>query len=404
MNTHKKSSQACVYTGIPHLIRCLSHQMLIDVDHLAHDAPIAIVQWTHTLRMKPMLLVARRQVLQVPFAEHHVVLSSCGMSGGQTATCEDLLAQAQPELVENVTCHSAHAVAADIPAFLAVKEVLNGNTRGGPDGSSLDVGTPNWCWNSCDGPYLHWYNKTGHRLRHVHFFWFLEWDVVWTGDIVPILSSFSEAAPPLLALADNSMEAITRNTSTNVAPSADHGRQGWRRKYDLMCPNPGWANFHWTAHRTKRDTKLVNNSHVYRCVTNILRMTPRLLGAVLAFSQQKRGAMFCEMRSASICSMNPWCTMGSFFDRTHAQLFHTSRMPYVNASNVTNLTEHQVNKVRQWWVASYMKGNDVQDAQFVVGEPLLYHAYKWAASGSATRSWLGLGMSAPSSTTPIASS
>ena len=36
-------------------------------------AALAIVQWTHTLVMKPMMLRAREQILRSSFAEHHVV-------------------------------------------------------------------------------------------------------------------------------------------------------------------------------------------------------------------------------------------------------------------------------------------------------------------------------------------
>ena len=66
---------------------------------------IAIVQWTHTLTMKPMLLAARQQIAPyAPRVEHHVVLSVCGRGKESNATaCDDMLAKAHP-LTENVTC------------------------------------------------------------------------------------------------------------------------------------------------------------------------------------------------------------------------------------------------------------------------------------------------------------
>jgi hypothetical protein len=75
-------------------------------------AALAIVQWTHTLVMKPMLLRAREQILRSSFAEHHVVLSSCG----QSEPCSTLLKRAEP-LVVNVTCSTAEEVARELPAF-----------------------------------------------------------------------------------------------------------------------------------------------------------------------------------------------------------------------------------------------------------------------------------------------
>ena len=55
-------------------------------------------------------------------------------------------------------------------------------------------------------------------------------------------------------------------------------------------------------HRLKRDEHLVPNNMTFRCVTEVTRMTHRLLQNMITFSQQKRGAMFCEMRAASICA------------------------------------------------------------------------------------------------------
>ena len=88
--------------------------------------------------------------------------------------------------------------------------------------------------------------------------------------------------------------------------------------------NPSWANNRW-AHRGKRDETKVPDAVTYRCVTEVYRLTPRLLQAVVNFSLSRRGAMFCEMRAPSICAMQPWCRMRSLFDPEHIHILYSHR-------------------------------------------------------------------------------
>jgi hypothetical protein len=359
-------------------------------------AQIAVVQWTHSLAMMPMILTARRQIRKSANAEHHLVLTSCGSGKeqpGLSTRCAELLEQAKP-LVENVTCHSSFELASMVPAFSSVKTVFKGNARGAPADFAkhskdkgkhpLDIGEGSWCWNGCDGPYLLWYHTIGRGLRHVQFFWFLEWDVIFTGNIVSILSSWSDINEPFDVHADvvNPTGLELRQSRSNVSiesapalPSHDH---------DLLCPNPGWANLKWSAHRAKRDDSVVPSNRVYRCTTNIYRMTPRLLDAVLEFSENKRAAMFCEMRSPSICAMNSWCTMRTFFDTWHTHYFHTGH------ANIRNTTQHATagadnserKRAQLSWLRSYLSSTEVNDSQIMPHKNMLYHAYKWQANST----------------------
>ena len=362
-------------------------------------APLAIVQWTHTLVMKPMLLRAREQILRSSFAEHHVVLSSCGNS----EPCSTLLQKAKP-LVENVTCTNAADVANALQAFSTVRRVFKGRYNGldmdGPENGPappspasppsrappapgvhpLDVGQRGWCWHSCDAPYLLWYSRTGRTLQHVRFFWFLEWDVVWTGDVTTVLSAWSALYEPF----DNKTRVDVVNPSRFVSQAnmtdVYYGRR--LHSHDLLCPAPAWAPRNW-VHRHKRNETLVPHTHVHRCVTEVYRVTHRLLGAMLNFSQEPEAAMFCEMRASSVCAMHSWCTMRSLFDRDRLHLFHTAKrqrqlIADLGASAAAPSLK-EIHWARSRWVSSYdrSKGSVPDDALQRLDRPMLFHAYKW---------------------------
>ena len=288
---------------------------VLSAPNIIVDSPgpskLAIIQWTHTLRNMPMLLTARRQIEQRAHAEHHVVLSACGPL---EHNCSQLMKAAQP-LIDNVTCVSSFEVASSFPAFKQVNAVFKANHIF----HNFSVGNENWCWNSCDGPYVYWYARIGQKLRHIHFFWFLEWDVVWTGHIVTILDAFSAnvpvshdlmvepANPSMRSLAPNELEARTRKPETP----------------DMLCANPASVTPRW-PHQTKRDKHALPMNVTFHCVTEIFRMTHRLLERIVAFSRVGKHALFCEMRAATVCAAQPWCRMRSLFDPQHAHLLHTA--------------------------------------------------------------------------------
>lgn len=122
---------------------------------------------------------------------------------------------------------------------------------------------------------------------------------------------------------------------------------------------------------------------VSHCVTEIFRVTHRLLRQVVAFSAQKRGAMFCEMRTPSICAMHSWCKMRSFVDRVHMPLLHTHRKAVAYVRIGGGRSQHVVGATRNHWVGSWTRDSQVQDADLTdLSRPMLFHAYKWGSAPS----------------------
>lgn len=208
----------------------------------ANSGAIAIVQWSHTLRMKPMLNAARRQIAKVPWAEHHIVLHSCGVN---STGCSDLLAGLHP-ITENVTCAYPAEMATELPALSGLQSTFHGAQVSRAE--QLEVGTVRWCWNACDASYIHWYKRIGIGLTHVRFFWFLEWDVVWTGNIAALLATWNALSPD--------QDADVPRPNSERPRKGAIGSVVEDSEYDLLCPNPGWAHMKW-VHRQKRDETLV---------------------------------------------------------------------------------------------------------------------------------------------------
>ena len=366
---------------------------------------LAIVQWTHTLQMKPMLLAARQQIrAHQPAAEHHVVLVSCG---SQSNNCSALLTAARP-LKDNVTCLSSFELARELPAFEGVSTVFKGNAPKSRRAKEVDytVSSKWWCWNSCDGPYVLWYARTGHKLKHVRFFWFLEWDVVWTGNIVTILDAYSgpmdfsrdpavEFANPTSALRNASIAQYVHSFFNASTPDR---RVALPSQPDLLCANPEFANLRW-AHRLKRDSGVLPNELIYHCVTNIFRLSHWLLKRVVAFSRVRQHAMFCEMRAPSVCAANRRCRMRSFFDQAHVHLLHTAsamatRLPSTKGREENAMrrkgVDVKIDRAREAWVNTYVHNVDsplAADAKLAelslnYSRPMLYHAYKWKLATS----------------------
>ena len=347
-----------------------------DRDEGIDASTLAIVQWTHTLRMKPMLLAARRQILQHrPLAEHHVVLASCGLDSNP---CADLLDAARP-LTENVTCVTSSGIAAELGSFDAVNSVFHENKNH----HDYRTGTARWCWESCDGPYIHWYATTGHALKHVRFFWFLEWDVVWTGNIVTILDAFRGN---MKTSTDPSVDQANPTMKSHLSASQLAARLAKPDPPDLLCPNPSKVTSRWT-HRTKRDRAGIHLNITFKCVTEVYRVSRRLLDTMAFFSRIRRHAMFCEMRAPTVCGMQPWCRMRSLFDEEHTHLFNVSTHGYDghrgNNSRIAPALEKaginvSVYNARGFWVMSYLHDGGIPDEAFTnLNEPKLYHAYKW---------------------------
>ena len=359
----------------------------------------AIIQWTHTLVMKPMLLAARQQIAPyAPRVEHHVVLSVCGRGKESNATaCDDMLAKAHP-LTENVTCVWPRGIIDELRAFRHEQRLGK-------------IGKYSWCWNGCDGPILSWYARVGQALKHLQFFWFLEWDVVWTGNIVSVLDAYH---PDATANVSYDAQVDVFSPLRRRQQPQPHEMPGAAHPPDLICPNPGWAPLRW-PHRHVRDRVLVPWNFTFKCVTEISRSSRRLLDRMLLFSQSESGAMFCEMRAPSVCAMQPWCRMRSLFDTPeHTRLFYTSHCAYndtkrkcsqrsaaiiqarrkVSAadSGDARAVAAELASARERWVLSYLHDGGVKDAELAshATDDMLFHAYKWEnVSFVLQRAWLG---------------
>ena len=303
--------------------------------------------------------------------------------------------------MHNVTCTNGSEMAAGVPALRHLYETFGGDARGGPNvvhnwdrsrladqprTTALNVGKPAWCWHNCDGPYLLWYARVGSSLQHIHFFWFLEWDVVWTGDIVAMLAAWStinekaDTANPALHVPNPSLLSERNKT----APDLDAINIGSRTyDHDLLCANPGWARKKW-PHRHKRNKTLVQSSFAYHCETSAFRLSPQLLSQILSFSRQPRAALFCEMRAATICAMHPWCTMRSLFDHERQHMFYTGRTDQ-KSKGVTN---KDVEFARNSYAGTYVQNGGVNDSAILksahANRSLLFHAYKWQKSDNIT--------------------
>ena len=73
-----------------------------------------------------------------------------------------------------------------------------------------------------------------------------------------------------------------------------------RATEDLVCPNPAEVSRRW-QHSPKRNYSLVPQATTRMCVTEVTRMSRRLLSAVAAFARRREAGMFCEMRAPTVC-------------------------------------------------------------------------------------------------------
>ena len=299
---------------------------------------VAVVQWTHTLRMKNALLLARAQLRGTGF-DHHIVLQSCGDS---PPSCDSLRAGLLP-LGENVTCFDARDMHRLVPATHRLSRVAVG-----PHGwGARAVGAYRWCWYSCDAAYLSWFLST--KPERYTYFWFLEWDVTWTGNLAVILKAWSTAAPALTG-----MRLPTR--AQEGAGNASKGYQG--STPDLLCPNPSKAKRSW-PHLHSRNISLLHYNDTFKCVTEVQRMSMRLLKRLAAFALQPEAPMFCEMRAPSVCHIeSAWCTMGTLFDNAHQRYLFADQTRWVNT-----YTQRISRAAMEAWI----------------DRDVLWHGYKWDA-------------------------
>eukprot|EP00320_Phaeocystis_rex_P000401 CAMPEP_0119066868 /NCGR_PEP_ID=MMETSP1178-20130426/9298_1 /TAXON_ID=33656 /ORGANISM="unid sp, Strain CCMP2000" /LENGTH=540 /DNA_ID=CAMNT_0007048497 /DNA_START=283 /DNA_END=1905 /DNA_ORIENTATION=- len=269
--------------------------------------------------MKNALLLARAQLSRGTSFDHHIVLQSCGDS---PPSCNLLRAGLLP-LEENVTCFDAKDMHRLVPATHRLSQVAVG-----PHGQGArTVGAYRWCWYSCDAAYLSWFLST--KPEGYTYFWFLEWDVTWTGDLAVVLGAWSTAAP-----------ALTGSTP------------------DLLCPNPSKAIRRW-PHLHSRNISFIHYNDTFMCVTEVQRMSMRFLKKLAAFALQPEAAMFCEMRAPSVCHIeSAWCTMGTLFDSKHQRYLFADQARWINTYT------HRISRAAM---------------EASIDRDILWHGYKWDA-------------------------
>lgn len=297
-----------------------------------------MVQWTHTLKMKNALLLARAQLNRGTGFDHHVVLQSCGDS---SPSCESLRGGLLP-LEENVTCFNASDMYRLVPATRRLSQVAVG-----PHGhGTRAVGAYRWCWYSCDAAYLCWFLSV--KPEGYTHFWLLEWDVTWTGDLAVVLGAWSTAAPALTGVR---LPTPTRGTG--------YGSKGYQVSTpDLLCPNPSKALRRW-PHLHSRNISFIHYNDSYMCLTEVQRMSMRMLRHVAAFALQAEAPMFCEMRAPSVCHIeSTWCTMATLFDSAHQRYLFADQARWVNT--YTDRISRAAMEAR-------------------MGRDIIWHGYKWDA-------------------------
>ena len=292
---------------------------------------VAVVQWTHTLAMKNAMLLARAQLGRRIGFGHHIVLQSCGHNA---PGCEALLAGLRP-LRENVTCFTAEDMHRLVPATHRIGMVARG-----PHGGAAvqDVGSHRWCWYSCDAAYISWF-VSGKPIWYTHF-WFLEWDVTWTGDLAVALGAWNGASR-------SNRRTLWHTTNSTL-----------RSMPDLLCANPSKAYRHW-PHLHSRNISYLHYDNTFMCVTGLQRMSMRLISKLAAFASHREAPMFCEMRAPSVCKLeSSWCTMDTFFDTAHERYLFTDQ---------------------KRWIGTYTARVSRAQMEDRIDHDVLWHGYKWGA-------------------------
>ena len=326
---------------------------------------IAVVQWTHTLKMRNALLLARRQLLRSALLEHHIVLQSCG--GPLAMSCPALRTGVLP-LRKNVTCFDAADMLRLVPA---TRQIAQGATLAGGHWRKHmnQIGSVGWCWTNCDAAYIAWFQVRRRQLTHVTHFWFMEWDVLWTGDLAEVILAFSGYALP-----PDPDGALRGATAAALAVQAEVENAAVATA-DFLCPGASKATRGW-KHLHERNISHLDFEHTWMCVTNLFRLSHRLMHSVAEYANLSEAGMFCEMRTASVCRLEgSWCTMRSIFDLTHKRYLFRDEGGWASTYTTQDGTYEP-------WKMSL--GNDMrrQNIEAVMNRSVLLHGYKWPSNES----------------------
>ena len=339
----------------------------------AERGPVAVVTHTHTMSSKAALVLAREQLSAHPsrLFQHYVVLRA--QSPGRCAAMRSVL-----PFSENVSCVDDATIAALLPGIGQSGLIMNPNKppckrklpstgiachedersrAGWAQGAGLGVSSRQWAWSNCDSTYLGWAAEFGlGTAKSARWFWFIEWDVAWSGNLATILASYHGYTDLVGGL-----------------PIKRHARSE-----DLLCDLPRPArpvtgggykhvkNGRGFAHFAERNRTEFAFDVVWTCVIQFVRMSSRLLRQVIAETRRPERGLFCEMRAATMCNvaaewMHPPCIVGEValgrqgrFFAARPRLHDAKRHPTFNWRSIVNSS-----------VIHAFKGDRV------------YHRYKW---------------------------
>lgn len=120
-----------------------------------------------------------------------------------------------------------------------------------------------WHWNNCDAVYLYWFASYAWARRY-DAYWFVEYDVAWTGDPTDLFLRFAAAQP-------------------------------WT---EFIGPNPlrpfkSW----WHADKRTANFPVGNITH---CLVQMVRIRRPLLERAIDNIERENATAYCEMRMPSL--------------------------------------------------------------------------------------------------------
>ena len=127
-----------------------------------------------------------------------------------------------------------------------------------------------------------WYARVGQALKHLQLFWFLEWDVVWTGNIVSVLDAYHPDATKRV------VRCPSRRFQPAAAPAAGRTRCRAPRIHPTLYAQ---IRLRW-PHRHVRD-RLAVELHIQVRDGNFA-LEPAVVGP-----ESEKRSMFAEMRAPS---------------------------------------------------------------------------------------------------------
>ena len=173
----------------------------------------------------------------------------------------------------------------------AIKRQLPGITYApwlGANGYGSNVRA--WAWDQADSVYLAWF---GNHTLSCDLFWFMEYDIDWTGKALDLFQRLDQTAPHLDYVCPHPKNFTSAFLLDPTMANRSIAISVWNKIHKRTAGEP---------------------RHTIGCLIQLVRVKAKLLSTALEFAQNPRSNMYCEMRLASLCSAASWCRLGDFFD------------------------------------------------------------------------------------------